>query len=423
MPLPFSTLSKYPVSERYRRLRKQLPAISLSAVLVLTLNGCGKQGEDTPPAPVDAIPAPAPMDNQPLRQTTERVWQQVDTQLTQCQQDAHKLNQGIDNLLKLMDEVSLSDAKNAWHTSHNCLQQLTPFLLLGDVSPGLFGPMRELAFNVDAWPIQPGYLDYFDVYPHSGIVNDIAVPLTASALRGQHGFSDNSDVSLGFHAIAYLLWGEEGQRPPTDFIADGTVTEKQKASGLTPVDLPNSRRRTLLKLQGQLLLDDLKNLQQQLHPATNTLSLAYQRLSPQSRLQLWQRVAEYQIKSDVMDTQVSILAAGEGLPEGHNQFAGHTSESLVAGLQGLENLLFGLPVEDGTVADPTLVSFLLEEQEQQALKQALDKAQQQFEALADDWPAVGEKRLKPLLQALSDAAALLTPRATAESSATESQTS
>lgn len=411
MPLPRSISSLRTLCYRARR---QLPIITLGAALVLALNGCDKQDDEARPAPTDAIPAPAPEDNRPLRQATESAWQQADTQLTQCQQDTHKLNQSIDTLLALMDDTSLNEAKSAWHTSHNCVQQLTPFLLLGDVSPGLFGPMRQLAFNVDAWPIQPGYLDYFDVYPHSGIVNDIAVPLTATALRAQHGFSDNSDVSLGFHAIAYLLWGEEGKRPATDFIADGTVTEKQQASGLTPVDLPNSRRRTLLKLQGQLLLDDLNTLQQQLHPATNTLSLAYQRLSPQSRLQLWERVAEYQIKSDVMDTQVSILAAGKGLPDGHNQFAGHTSESLVAGLQGLENLLFGVPVEDSSAAEPALVNFLLEEQDQQALKQALDKAQQQFEALADDWPAVGEKRLKPLLQALSDAAALLTPRATAE---------
>ncbi len=399
MPSPHMHSSP-PTALSVRRLVRFISPL-LAAVI---LSACER---DPDPAPADAIPAPAPVENKALRTATEHAWQLADTQLSQCHEQAETLNNHVATLLQMMDDVSLQQAKDAWHKSHNCIQQLTPFFLLGDVSPGLFAPIRDLSFVIDAWPIQPGYLDYLNTYPHSGIVNDIAMPLTASALRQQHGFSDNSDVSLGFHAIAYILWGEQGDRPVTDFIADGEVTEKQKASGLSPIDLPNSRRRTLLQLQTQLLTDDIKALQLQLHPATNTLSLAYQRLSPESRLQLWQKVAEYQIKSDVMDTQVSILSAGEGLPDGHNQFAGHTSQSLIASLMGLEKLLFNTAVEQ-----TALSSFLLEEKEQQALQKALQQAQQQLQQLASDWPAVGEKRLQPLMKALSDAANLLTPSVT-----------
>ncbi len=372
----------------------------LLGLLTLLLSSCDQSADS--PKPADAIPASTTKQNLSLQQATDQAWQHAVSTTDQCSKDTASLNHALTQLLTQTDDNNLSHARLAWHQAHNCLQTLRPYLLLGEVSPALFKDLNDVTFAIDAWPIQPGYLDYFDVYAHSGIVNDIAVPLTADDLRQQHGFSDPTDVSLGFHAIAYLLWGESNKRPATDFIAEKTISAEQESSGLALTDLPGSRRRALLTLEGQLLEHDMKSLQQVMR--NSSMGNAYQQLSPESRLQLWQKVARYQLEEEITTLQ-GVMAPTETPVDIHNHFAGNRQQPLIASLSGLEQLLF-------QAADPNtqpLISFALRAADQAQFHAALQTAEAEIAALGANWPEASKERLQPLLQALTDAAKLLTP--------------
>ena len=73
--------------------------------------------------------------------------------------------------------------------------QVQPLFVVGQIDQR-FAALDDFRQLLDTHPIQPGYLDYFDVYTHSGIVNDIAVPITASAIRAQHGLTESLNVSV-----------------------------------------------------------------------------------------------------------------------------------------------------------------------------------------------------------------------------------
>src|SRR5690606_17067548 len=176
-------------------------------------------------------------------------------------------------------------ARDAWRRAHNAYMEFQLLSALSGSNPGLFGALAEYDFALEAWPIQPGYLDYFDVYSHSGIVNDMALPLTAEAVREQHGLTDSSDVSIGFHALEYLLWGENGERPLADF-APATPDAAQEEAGMRTVDLPSNRRRALLRLLSQLLMDDLREFKQAVENPNGLLRRAYLTLPPESRVEL-----------------------------------------------------------------------------------------------------------------------------------------
>ncbi len=99
---------------------------------------------------------------------------------------------------------------------------------------------RQLAQLIDAWPIEPSYIDYTQFNDSSGIINklDDYAEINETVLRTAQQNGGERNVSLGFHAIEFLLWGEDtaaasdetaGSRPYTDYASsDSTVHNAQR---------------------------------------------------------------------------------------------------------------------------------------------------------------------------------------------------
>lgn len=218
------------------------------------LTGCDPKQESSPepqtPPTVSTLPVIAP----------HIIWLASEQALRNSLDAARQLNQQITLLLANPSDDNLTAARAVWHVTHNHYSTFLPFISMSQAHRDLFPGIAELHQNLDAWPMMPGYIDSVAAYPHSGIVNDIALPLNATTLREQHGLTDSYEVSLGFHALAYLLWGEQGTRPPADFLA---VNSSPGDVEVEIAELPNNRRRTYLQLATNLLVDDLVRLLQQ----------------------------------------------------------------------------------------------------------------------------------------------------------------
>ncbi|TQV77627.1 hypothetical protein FKG94_14875 [Exilibacterium tricleocarpae] len=350
------------LQNRYQSLARRWLLLPAAALMITA--GCG---EKAPPPPVEETPAPV-VNDAPLAPATLTAWQLGDTYLTEAQTGAGRLCEAVQQLLAQPDADNQTLARQAWHRAHNDYHRFDIFRALAGSNPGLFGELAALNSPIDTWPIMPGYLDYFDVYTHSGIVNDIAVPITASAIRRQHGFSDNTDVSLGLHAIAYLLWGEGGQRPPADFAAATEIPANQRGAGISVVDLPNNRRRDLIALMCNLLGDDLASLQQRWSSAEAAMPVRYRQLLPQSRLQLLQQAAQHFLTQDLIARQLTPLLQDTGDPAEavHSFYAGDSARAMAAGIEGLQQLLL--------TANTGLAIWLLEEEPRAQLTETLAKA-------------------------------------------------
>ncbi|GAA5315872.1 MAG: hypothetical protein AseanaTS_10770 [Candidatus Pelagadaptatus aseana] len=323
----------------------------LSLAMVLFLSGCEPRNQEAT-LESGAQSSSADADDLKLDELSRQLWQHQTDSFAVVIGEAERLSQRIAELNATPDDEQLQAARQQWHQTHNQLLRSSSLISFGAINPGLFQQIKAAMELIDSHPIQPGYLDYFDVYQHSGIVNDIAVPITADAIRKQHGFSDGSDVSLGFHAMAYLLWGEQGSRPASDFLAPQKLEREQQLNGLKLVDLPNHRRATLLQLQATLLVDDLKSLHYRLSHQASALNGAYLSLMPRSRIQLWQQSSLHLLQK--------ILAQPFLLPEDsesleradppHNQFSGQELEAIRAVIHGMTDLLFAKEPETPSLA-------------------------------------------------------------------------
>ncbi len=357
-----------------------------SAVLLamlLCLWGCDSDQPDTTET---GETAPAAVMDQ-ADAISNRVWRHFDTATTNAINSISTLQQTLQALADDASDVHLQAARDAWRNSHQQLLQLSPLFALGQVQPTLFRQLDDVRWQSDAWPIEPGYLDYFDLYQHSGLVNDIVIPIDAEAVRHQHGFSSEADVVLGLHAMEYLLWGEKGERPLGDFVA-GSPSSEQQASGMTASDLPGHRRIALLQLQAALLAEDLGSLQYRLaHPASG-IRKAYQSLPPSGRLQLWQQAAAHLLQQ--------LQADGESSPAWHAPFADDNRASIRAQLQAIDTLL-----SDADESAPALLQWLAPQQQESIsgdLRAVMDSLANRGEAEEDPATLLSGEQLQQLLK-------------------------
>jgi putative iron-regulated protein len=93
---------------------------------------------------------------------------------------------------------------------------------------------------IDGWPVNEANIEY--------IINDASVPITRATLVERNARDDEADVTTGFHAIEFLLWGADtdpdgpGHRPASDFVGEGVA----------------ARRRAYLQVAADLLVENLQ---------------------------------------------------------------------------------------------------------------------------------------------------------------------
>jgi putative iron-regulated protein len=121
------------------------------------------------------------------------------------------------------------------------------------------GPIDQLQGGMNEWPIDENFIDYTIGNPTGGIINDPSdYPLlTPEVLASSDEKGGIENLSTGFHAIEFLLWGQRadqtqgpGTRPYTDYVDGGTAMNQD-------------RRRTYLMLATDLLVQNMRGLESQ----------------------------------------------------------------------------------------------------------------------------------------------------------------
>jgi putative iron-regulated protein len=145
--------------------------------------------------------------------------------------DQQAFSQKVEQFLASPDEASLTEVRAAWLASREHYMLTEGARFYGgpvDADP----PNHEAALN--AWPLDEAYIDYSTdatgaVDETVGLVNhpDILPAITVEALDALNAQGGDENVSNGYHAVEFLLWGRAltdigpGKRPATDFVAGG----------------------------------------------------------------------------------------------------------------------------------------------------------------------------------------------------------
>ncbi|OUR96969.1 hypothetical protein A9Q84_11575 [Halobacteriovorax marinus] len=109
---------------------------------------------------------------------------------------------------------------------------------------------------MNAWPLDELYIDYVKEDANSGLINNRSIKLTKELIISMNERDGEKNISTGYHAIEFLLWGQDrsletaGTRPYTDYVIGGTAKNQ-------------ARRGQYLSLLNELLVDHLTSVKNQ----------------------------------------------------------------------------------------------------------------------------------------------------------------
>ena len=122
----------------------------------------------------------------------------------------------MDSFLAQPSVTTLGDLQKEWVYFHDTLHR---FQFLANPST-----QESFSILIDSWPIEPGFIDNLPMYPNSGIVSDVSIPIDETSLRQQHQFTDLSEAAIGLHAIEYLIFS----RSLNDFVPSEDFRVKRR---------------------------------------------------------------------------------------------------------------------------------------------------------------------------------------------------
>ena len=131
-----------------------------------------------------------------------------------------RFNMAVYQFRKKPSEETFEALKNSWIEARKVYGR-TEVYRFSD------GPIDQLEVEVliNAWPIDESYIDYTADNPDSGIINNPTdfPEINSRLLRQLNEKDGETNISTGWHAIEFLLWGQDfyedgpGQRSWTDF--------------------------------------------------------------------------------------------------------------------------------------------------------------------------------------------------------------
>lgn len=159
---------------------------------------------------------------------------------------AKELDAKINALLADPSADALDAARDAWRAAREPYLQTEAFRFYD-------GPIDGAEGLINSWPLDEAYVDYVAGDDDAGIINDPSEAIDADALAGLNEQGGEKNIATGYHAIEFLLWGQDhsdtgpGDRPYTDFVDGGTAQNQD-------------RRSEYLRVLSAMLVDELGDL-------------------------------------------------------------------------------------------------------------------------------------------------------------------
>jgi len=274
------------------------------------------------------------------------------TSLAQAAQRAQQLDQRLSAFLHQPDATHLVQVQSAWRQAYDAYLRSLVFAYLPINDPVEWRQKgidyQSTLVLLDSWPVEGGYIDHVPGYPFSGIVNDLTLELTEDNLHSQHGFSDPSYASLGYHALEFMLWGSNGDRDPTDFVArentapvvmpsEGQAAQSSDseehdatAAHLSGQVQNHNRRRQYIQLLSNQLMEHLQRLTRRWEPSNGYYSELLEKTSaPQATLATL-IASQALISREVLDRR---------LGNNSSEFSNTGTDDVIACLQSFTQLL------------------------------------------------------------------------------------
>ncbi len=362
----------------------------LTALLFAGLQSCDKDNKDVNPVSDEA-----------KREVMANYAKMVHQNYKDSYDAAVKMQSKINEFIANPTEANMQAAKKAWLEAREPYGESEVFR--GSNGPIDFEGEAAWALNnegqINAWPLNEAYIDYVKtstdytgdggIYAQSIVGSDKEI--TKELLAGMNEAGDGSDeaaVSTGWHAIEFLLWGQDDQRPAP--FTNASDLSKNTTSGWRPyTDFTTrknaERRKTYLKVVTELLVEDLKALVDT-WAAGGTYYNVFMSLPVNEALTNIISGPQFLAMSELSSERMLVPAYGTGGFEGcgqedeHSCFSDNTHRDVYLNAKGIVNVLKG---QYGSVSGRSIIDLvkLVDEAQGKKLEDLTNKMFKAIEAV------------------------------------------
>ncbi len=243
---------------------------------------------------------------------------------------ARAMDAAIDRFLADPSDATLTTARTAWVEARDDYGPTEAFRFYG-------GPIDDEETGteglINAWPLDEAYIDYVEGAPEAGIINnpDEFPTINAQLLVSLNEQGGEANISTGWHAIEFLLWGQDlsidgpGQRPADDYTTAANAT----------------RRATYLEVTSDLLLMHLSELVDAWAPNQDNYRAEFEALDSDEALRLILTGIGELSRGELAGERMNVAYSERSQEDEHSCFSDNTTADIIGNARGIDMVLRG----------------------------------------------------------------------------------
>lgn len=262
---------------------------------------------------------------------------------------AKNMQEKINNFLEAPSQKGLDEAKQSWVDSRFPYLQTEVYRFYGGPIDDEDGPEGLL----NAWPMDESYVDYVKGSLKSGIINNPAdyPEITQELLLSLNEKEGEENISCGYHAIEFLLWGQDfntdgpGNRPFTDYTTAANA----------------DRRKEFLKVTINLLIENLQSLVDEWAPEKKNYRYSFVNSKPKESFQKILLGMTLLAGFELAGERILVAYESKAQEDEHSCFSDTTHNDSIYDIVGIKNVWTGKYTRaDGSIIEgPGIRSFAL----------------------------------------------------------------
>ncbi|RJF99202.1 imelysin family protein [Noviherbaspirillum saxi] len=271
---------------------------------------------------------------------------------------AKALQKAVHDFIAQPSEEGLRAARKAWIAAREPYGQSEVFRFYG----GPIDDKKDIEGRLNAWPLDEAYIDYVKGKPSGGIINNPKAALETERLIKLNGRGGEANVATGYHAMEFLLWGQDfnkngpGDRPYADFL-DGQGKNAD-------------RRRQYLKLVTDQVVVDLQYLTDQWTEGQSNYRAKFLKEDAEANLRKILTGMAVLSSAELAGERIQVALDNQDQEDEHSCFSDNTHRDIVTNALGIRNVLLGeyKRIDGSTVKGAGIKDLVAERDSKLALK-------------------------------------------------------
>lgn len=260
---------------------------------------------------------------------------------------ATEMDEAIDSFLADPSAETLDSARDAWLTARQDYDPTEVFRFYG-------GPIDDAETGVEGfvnpWPLDEAYIDYVEGSPESGIVSmvDEYPTIDADLLLSLNEEGGETNISTGWHAIEFLLWGQDmnasgpGDRPPDDYTTAANA----------------DRRAQYLTVASDLLLTHLQQMVDAWAPDQDNFRAEFVSLPPDEALGMIMTGMGELSRGELAGERMTVAYEARSQEDEQSCFSDNTTNDIIGNATGIQMVYLG---RVGSVEGPGIYDLVAAE--------------------------------------------------------------